>query len=120
MTMIPKGTRCASKSVFVLLLQKWYETTAEETVGDKKLYPKITPWIFVETGGFKVRVHADTTREAVGRYLALASELGKDLPWRVRKGKQGTLNKVCIEPDGGPTKGLFMYTVKELSEPTSI
>lgn len=120
MTLIAKDTRCSSKSEFARLLRNWHQTTKEETVGDKVRYPGVTPWIFVETIGHIVRVHADTTREAVSRYLALVSELGEDLPWKVARGQRGTLNKVCIEPDGSATPGLFLYTVEPLEEETSI
>ena len=70
--------------------------------------------------GREVGLHADTSRDAVRRYLELAAERGPSLSWRVRRGARGTLNKACIEADGSPTKGLFLYTVEELSEPLEI
>lgn len=119
MSMIAKGTRCDSKLEFEQLLRRWYDETDERTLGDLGSYPGVTPWIFVKTGGHEVRAHADTSRDAVRRYLELVAERGPGLAWQVTRGQRGTLNKICVE-DGAPTKGLFLYTVEPLPEPLSI
>lgn len=64
-------------------------------------------------------MHADTSRDAVRRYLEVG-ERGPGLTWHVVHGQRGTLNKICVEADGVPTKGLFLYTVEPLLEPLSI
>jgi hypothetical protein len=116
MTMIAKDTRCSSKQEFEQLLRTWYDETEERTLGDLDTHPGVTSWIFVTASGHEVKVHADTNRDAVRRYLELVGERGPGLIWHVRHGNRGTLNKVCIEPDATPTKGLFMYTVDALPE----
>lgn len=118
--MIPKGTRCDTKLEFEHLIRQWYDETLENTLGDLTKYPGVTPWIFVRTSGRDVRVHADTSRDAVRRYLELLGESGTSLSWQVRRGARGTLNKVCVEPDGSPTKGLFLYTVEPSPDPLEI
>lgn len=114
MTLIPKATVCDSKTAFAELLRQWYDETEETTIGDLSTHPGVTTWVKVRSSGHDVRVHADTNRAAVRRYLELVSELGAELPWRVEHGTRGTLNKVCVEPSGVPTKGLFIYTVDAL------
>jgi hypothetical protein len=116
-TRIPKGTRCASKIEFERLLRSWYDETDERTLGDAGV--GVTTWIVVSVGGRDVRVHADTTRDAVRRYLELVAERGPGLPWLIRQGQKGTLNKVWIEATGA-TKGLFLYTAEVLAEPLDI
>ncbi len=114
---IPKGTSCASKLEFEELLRSWYDETDERTLGEAGV--GVATWIVVNVGGRDVRVHADTTREAVRRYLELGAERGPGLPWLIRHGQKGTLNKVWIETTG-PTKGLFLYTAEVLAEPLDI
>lgn len=120
MPLIAKDTLCPSKTAFAELLRRWYDETAEKTIGDLDRYPGVTTWVKVRTSGYGVRVHADTNREAVRRYLELVSEIGPELPWRVDRGQRGTLNKVAVEPDGTPTKGLFIYTIEPLPHPMRI
>jgi len=120
MTMIAKDTRCSSKHEFEQLLRRWYDETEERTLGDLDTHPGVTSWIFVQASGHEVKVHADTNRDAVRRYLELVGEHGPGLTWHVRHGNRGTLNKICIEPDARPTKGLFLYTVEALPEPLEI
>src|SRR5437762_2790177 len=120
MSMIKKGTRCASKKEFAQLLQKWYQTTDEATVGKFDGEMGITHWITVQANGCEVRVNSDTKRKAVERYLALVAEHGADFPWTVTSNQRGELNKVCIEPNGKPTKGLYLYTIGDLPEARSI
>jgi uncharacterized protein DUF262/uncharacterized protein DUF1524 len=117
---IVRGTTCTSKPEFEELLTTWFNDTDELTIGDIERYPGLTTWVRVLTGGHEVHVHADTTRSAVGRYLELVSQLGRGIPWHVRYGVRGSLNKICIEPDGSPTSGLFLYTASPLSAPTDI
>ena len=120
MTLIPKDTHCASKTEVAELFRRWYDETGERTIGDVGKYPGVTTWVTVRTGGHEARIHADTNRDAVRRYLELVAELGPELPWMVRRGGRGTLNKVCVEPDGSPTKGLFIYTMVPVPEPIVI
>lgn len=120
MTLIEKDTHCESKTAFADLLRRWYDETTEKTLGDLDQHPGVTTWVKVRTSGHDVRVHADTNRDAVRRYLELVSELGPELPWRVERGRRGTLNKVVVEPDGQPTKGLFIYTIEPLPHSMTI
>jgi hypothetical protein len=120
MALIAKDTFCGSKTAFATLLRSWYDQTDEKTIGDLERYPGVTTWVKVRTSGHDVRVHADTNRAAVRRYLELVSELGPELPWQVARGARGTLNKVAVEPDGRPTKGLFIYTIEPLPHPMTI
>lgn len=120
MGMIKKGTRCESKAEFTQLLRKWFQTTDEATIGEFNGKMGVTHWITVSVKGCEVRVNSDTTREAIGHYLSLASKCGDEFPWTVTTNQRGILNKVCIRPDGKPTKGLFMYTIETLPEVSSI
>jgi hypothetical protein len=118
--MIRRGTTYASKRQFEEALKRWHDGTDDPTIGDTVRYPGVTTWVRVLTAGVEIHVHADTTREAIGRYMELVSQRGYGLPWHVRQGRGGKINKVCIEPDETATKGLFVYTAAPLSEPTDI
>jgi hypothetical protein len=120
MTFITKDTTCESKEALAELLRGWYDGTAERTIGDVGNHPGVTTWVRARAGGHDVRIHADTTRDAVRRYLELVGQYGPNLPWRVERGLRGTINKVCVEPGGLPTKGLFIYTTEPKPHPMVI
>jgi hypothetical protein len=117
MALIPKDSHCASKAEFSALLRHWYDGTDEKTIGDLDQVKGVATWVTVRTGGCDVRVHADTNRDGVRRYLELVGLHGPELPWRVERSQKGNINKVCVEPDATPTKGLFIYTMEPLEEP---
>lgn len=119
-TLIPRGQHCASKAEFSALLRHWYDATDEKTIGDLGQVAGVTTWITVRAGGHDIVVHADTKRDGVRRYLELASQHGPELPWRVQPSSKGKIDKVCVEPDGSPTKGLYIYTAGVLKEPVVV
>lgn len=120
MALIPRDTHCESKAEFAELLRRWYDSTDERTIGDLTQVKGVTTWVTIHTGGRDFRVHADTNRDGIRRYLELVGLHGPSLQWRVEPSQRRNINKVCVEPDGAPTKGLFIYAMKELDEPTVV
>jgi hypothetical protein len=108
-----------SKTEFADLLRRWHDDTREETIGDLRRNC-VTKWLTVSATGNRCVVHADTSRVAIRRYLELVAKFGPDPGWRVERGRRETLNKVCVEPDGSPTPGLFIYTARTFGSPTVI
>lgn len=119
-TLIRKGTHCDTKQKFADILRRWYENTNEDTIGDLRSHYGVTTWMTVSASGHRCVVHADTSRDAIRRYLELVEDHGPDLSWRVERGRRGTLNKVCVELNGAPTPGLFIYTARAFESPASI
>jgi hypothetical protein len=39
------------------------------------------------------------------------------LTWYIEPSQSGKINKVCVEPDRSPTKGLFIYATTPHDEP---
>ena len=107
-----------SKAEFSALLRHWYDGTEQKTIGDLDQVKGVATWVTVRTGGRDVRVHADTNRDGVRRYLDSSACTGQSCPggWS-EAAEKGNINKVCVEPDATPTKGLFIYTMEPLEEP---
>jgi hypothetical protein len=120
MSLIDRDTHCESKAEFAELLRRWYDSTEEKTIGDLNVVKGVTTWVTVRTGGRDFRVHADTTRDGIRRYLELAGLHGPTLAWYVEPSRTGKINKVCVEPDRSATKGIFIYAMKELDEPAVV
>jgi hypothetical protein len=120
MALIDRDTHCESKAEFAELLRRWYDTTGKKTIGDLAQVAGVTKWVSVRTGGRDFRVHADTNREGVRRYLELVGLHGPGLAWYVERSRSGRINKVCVEPDRSATKGLFVYATTPLDEPAVV
>jgi len=116
MSFIERDTHCESKAEFAELLRRWYDSTDEKTIGDLTVVKGVTSWVTVRTGGRDFRVHADTSRDGIRRYLELVGLHGATLPWHVERSRSGKINKVCVEPDKSPTKGLFVYATGRSSQ----
>lgn len=119
MSFIDRDTHCESKAEFAELLRGWYDSTDEKTIGDLTAVTGVTTWVTVRTGGRDFRVHADTSRDGIRRYLELVGLHGPTLAWHVEPSRSGNINKVCVEPDKSPTKGLFVYATTPLDEPAT-
>ena len=71
-----------SKTDFHSRLRAWLTNTDESVIGDPAVIG-VTAWIHVREGDSRYKLHADTRREAVERYLQLVDQYGDDLRWTI-------------------------------------
>lgn len=118
---IPLGTTVSSKIELTALLRRWYTECVEEHIGDVGQHQGNTAWIKINIADHRFRMHADTTRPAIARYLELAAEHGPSFVWHIRPtSRSEAVRKVCLEPDASPTPGFFVYSNTEYVEPLTL
>lgn len=81
----------------------------EDVIGDVTRNQGRTAWIWVRVGDSRYRLHADTTRAGVRRYLALLNEHGEALAWTVVLSERGRHTKVAFCPEREVIPGFFLY-----------
>lgn len=116
---IVRGTRCASKTDFVRVLQRWYDGTDEPTIGGVGSYGG-KAWLWVRVGGYECHLNADTKRDAVFQFLEWARFRGSEYPWHVRANRKGVCNKVVVHPQGIETPGFYLYVKPALPAETTL
>lgn len=97
-----------TKVEFHARLARWYRETEEPVIGDPAA-DRRTAWIWVRDGHRLARLFSDTTREAVGNYLALAASLPAGVEWHVVPSSTGRLTKVVFGPDRVSVEGFHLY-----------
>ena len=113
---LPKGLRLRGKAHLIETLRGWLMNSAAPTIGDTSGFHGRF-WVSVEIGNHRIRLAADTTREAVQRVVdEIATH--PDRPWRVVANEQGRVNKVLptlrVEP------GWYAYLIRPLDAETEI
>ena len=114
---LPRGLRLQGKHELIGVLRDWLAHSRADTIGDTSHF-KGTPWLFVDIGPHRVKVAADTKREAVQRVV---DEVGvyPDRPWQVvPNSRTGRVNKVVLTT--GVQSGWFAYLITALPRQTSI
>ncbi|MDQ2935808.1 MAG: hypothetical protein M3R49_12705 [Chloroflexota bacterium] len=107
---LPEGLIVAGKAELVRILERWLEASDAQTIGDIEKRLKITPWLFADVGDHRIRVNADTRREAVARFVRINTP---DLRlWPVVVNNRGTVNKVLQSPDRERVKYWNAYLVR--------
>lgn len=110
---LPEGLIVAGKAELVRVLERWLEASNAPTIGDIDERPKVTPWLFADVGNHRIRVNADTRRDAVARFVRLNTP---DLRlWPVVANNRGTVNKVLQSPDRERVKYWNAYLVRPVS-----
>jgi hypothetical protein len=113
---LPRNLRVAGKRDLISILQGWLADSSAPTVGDTRRYHGAF-WVTAEIGGHKVRLAADTTREAVQQVVDELS--GRpDVPWRVIRNQRGQVTKV--QATSQPIVGWYAYVHPALPQETSI
>ena len=97
-----------TKLEFHSRLLHWYRETEETVIGDPEA-DRRTAWLWIRDGHRLARLFADTTREAVGRYLELLAERRGELDWTVVPSAAGQLTKIALGPDRAVIDGFHLY-----------
>jgi len=87
------------KGEFHSRLRRWFRETDEELIGDPGAHA-LTAWVWVRDGHRLARLNADTTRAAVGEYLALVRALPSgDVEWSIVPSARGNYTKIAFGPE---------------------
>jgi len=86
-----------TKVEFHSRLSRWHRGSAEPVIGDPRA-DRRTAWIWVRDGHRLARLFSDTTRDAVGEYLALVASLPRGVDWHIVKSATGQPTKVAFGP----------------------
>jgi hypothetical protein len=97
-----------TKLEFHARLVRWFRETGEPVIGDPDT-DRRTAWLWVRDGHRLTRLFADTTREAVGRYLDLLNENRGELDWTVVPSAAGQWTKIALGPDRVVIDGFHLY-----------
>jgi hypothetical protein len=89
---LPRNFRAFGKRALLSLLRTWLSDSDSLTIGDTSKYHGAF-WGTADISGHKVRLAADTTRQAVERVLdEIAAH--PERPWRVVRNRRGRITKV--------------------------
>ena len=113
---LPKGLRLHGKAQLIATLRAWLSSPGPPTIGDTSGFHGRF-WISVDIGRHRVRLAADTTREAVQRVIdEIAAK--PDRPWRVVANEQRRVNKVILTQRVEP--GWYAYLTNPLKAESDI
>lgn len=104
----------ASRDEFTTTLRNWLERSTATTLGDTGAFGR--SWVIaLDLGADRVlHLNADTTRDAVERYLRNESDpRNESVRWRVIANRNGLVNKVEFTESGPPTVGWYAYLTTE-------
>lgn len=110
---LPEGLIVAGKAELVRVLGQWLETSDAPTIGDIETRPKVTAWLFADVGDHRIRINADTRRDAVARFVRLNTPALR--LWPVVANNRGTVNKVLQSPDRERVKYWNAYLVRPVA-----
>lgn len=95
------------RAAFEARLRRWYEPTDEARIGDDSSSGG-TLWVWIQQGGRRFHLNANTTQEGVGEYLAMLTREPK-LKWAVVRGRAGRLMKVVFGRRQQVIPGFYLY-----------
>jgi hypothetical protein len=99
-----------TKPAFYARLRAWLRDTDDAAVGAPDVIG-VVPWVHVRHGDSLYKLHADTRREAVSRYLKLVDEYGDDLEWLVVPNERGRENALAYGPQRVRIVPFYFYLV---------
>jgi hypothetical protein len=113
---LPKGLHLHGKRELIAALRSWLAVPGAPTIGDTSSFHGQF-WISADIGSHRVRVAADTTREAAQRIVDHASS-DPARPWHVVANQKGRINKVVVTDRLEP--GWYAYIAPPLEAETTI
>ncbi len=113
---LPKGLRVNGKRELIAQLRAWLTESTAPTIGDTRSFHGRF-WISADLSGYRVRLAADTTREAVQRVVDQVSA-NPDRPWQVVANQSGRINKLVVGDRLEP--GWYAYVTRALETEATI
>ncbi len=106
---VVKGTRVTGKVELLELLKDWLDESDVPTIGKVGDFGG-SPCIFISfDNNLTAVLNADTSRAAVGEYIAYARRRGANAPWSVKPNRRGRINKLTFRRNGAETPGWYCY-----------
>jgi hypothetical protein len=108
--LIPAGTIAESVTELESLLDNWFRSSGQHTVGEVGTFGG-APLITVRTPVWEFVLNRDTKRAAVAAFLSAARAAGgaARLPWHAAPNARGVANRMSYRPDDMPTPGWYAY-----------
>jgi len=103
-------SHAVSRAEFHRRLRSWLDDTDESIVGPNDV-PGVTPWLHVRDNDRLFALHADTTRDAVRRYMDLVSLHGDELKWEVTTSRRGNPTALLYGPQGVRHTPFYFYVL---------
>lgn len=116
---VPRGLTVHGKQELAVVLGDWLGRSPAATIGDIGSYGG-KAWVWIDVGGRRARLHADTTRAAVRNYLDHVRVHGADADWHVVANNRGRINKILFAPPGGDASGWYCYLTEDYAAPGRI
>jgi hypothetical protein len=113
---LPKGLRVNGKRELIATLRAWLSESSAPAIGDTRSFHGRF-WISADISGYRVRLAADTTREAVQRVVDRATA-HPERPWHVVRNQHGRINKVVVADRVEP--GWYAYAIRSFEAETAI
>lgn len=114
-TSFDRGTHFRSRNELVDALQRWYDATDEDTIGDLKFGR--APWISFDTPAGIADLNADTRRTAIERMLRHSPR--RETPWQVIENNRGRVNKIVFDTND-THEGWYTYLREPLAAPQEL
>ena len=114
---LAKGKHFASRHEMVVAIQRWFDETDDETIGDVERFAR-APWINFDSPAGPIDLNADTSRRAIGRMLKQVRSRPHE-PWHVIENQRGKVNKVVFSLDDSH-EGWYAYLRDPLDAPTTL
>jgi hypothetical protein len=99
-----------TKAQFHAALRDWLDTTKDAVVGPEAVDGR-TPWVHVRDADKLFALHADTSRDAVTRYIQLLDLRGGDLAWEIVASQRGNMTAVAYGPRKVRIKPFYLYAL---------
>jgi len=113
---LPKGLRVNGKRELIARLRSWLAESSAPTIGDTRSFHGRF-WISADMSGHRVRLAADTTREAVQKVVDQVAA-NPDRPWHVVANQNGRINKLVVANRHEP--GWYAYVTRALEAEATI
>lgn len=103
-----RRNQALTKAQFHRRLRDWFQTTNDAVVGSEEVRGR-TPWVYVRDGTEMFALNADTSRDAVGRYLQMVIMYGDNLQWEVAQSQRGNMTAVTYGPHHVRLTPFYLY-----------
>lgn len=113
---LPRGLHVHGKSGLTSVLREWLSKSDAATIGDTSGFQGRI-WVTAEIEGYRVRLDADTTHDAVQKVVDEPAAQ-PTRPWRIVRNQRGQITKV--QPTARPITGWYAYIHPPLPRETEI
>jgi len=103
-----RRNQALTKAQFHQRLRHWFQSTNDAIVGREEVRGQ-TAWVYVRDGTDMFVLNADTSRDAVDRYLQIVTAYGDDLQWEAAQSQRGNMTAVTYGPHHVRLPPFYLY-----------